>query len=124
MSKAMVVDDSRTIRIILTKMLSELGLEVCPAGDGKEGLEVAEREKGAFSVIMADWNMPEMNGLELVKRLRSDPRLASVPIVMITTETETRQVMAALEAGANEYVMKPFSRDIIADKLRLLGVIA
>ncbi len=124
MSKAMVVDDSRTIRIILTKMLSELGLEVCPAGDGKEALEVAEREKGAFSVIMADWNMPEMNGLELVKRLRSDPRLASVPIVMITTETETRQVMAALEAGANEYVMKPFSRDIIADKLRLLGVIA
>ena len=124
MSKAMVVDDSRTIRIILTKMLSELGLDVCPAGDGKEALEVAEREKGAFSVIMADWNMPEMNGLELVKRLRSDPRLASVPIVMITTETETRQVMAALEAGANEYVMKPFSRDIIADKLRLLGVIA
>jgi two-component system chemotaxis response regulator CheY len=124
MSKAMVVDDSRTIRIILTKMLSELGLDVCQAGDGKEALKVAEREKGAFSVIMADWNMPEMNGLELVKRLRSDPRLASVPIVMITTETETRQVMAALEAGANEYVMKPFSRDIIADKLRLLGVIA
>ncbi|MHB1959585.1 MAG: response regulator [Acidobacteriaceae bacterium] len=124
MTKAMVVDDSRTIRIILTKMLSELGFEVCPAGDGKEALEAAEREKGAFSVIMADWNMPEMNGLELVKRLRSDPRLASVPIVMITTETETRQVMAALEAGANEYVMKPFSRDIIADKLRLMGVIA
>lgn len=124
MTKAMVVDDSRTIRIILTKMLSELGFEVCPAGDGREALEVAEREKGAFSVIMADWNMLEMNGLELVKRLRSDPRLASVPIVMITTETETRQVMAALEAGANEYVMKPFSRDIIADKLRLLGVIA
>ncbi|MHB1674357.1 MAG: response regulator [Acidobacteriaceae bacterium] len=123
MSKAMVVDDSRTIRIILTKMLSDLGFEVCPAGDGKEALEVAEREKGAFSVIMADWNMPEMNGLELVKRLRSDPRLASVPIMMITTETETRQVMAALEAGANEYVMKPFSRDIIADKLRLLGVL-
>jgi two-component system chemotaxis response regulator CheY len=123
MSKAMVVDDSRTIRIILTKMLSELGFEVCPAGDGKEALEVVEREKGEFSAIMADWNMPEMNGLELVKRLRSDQRLASVPIMMITTETETRQVMAALEAGANEYVMKPFSRDIIADKLRLLGVL-
>lgn len=123
MSRAMVVDDSRTIRIILTKMLSELGFEVCPAGDGKEALEVVEREKGEFSAIMADWNMPEMNGLELVKRLRSDQRLASVPIMMITTETETRQVMAALEAGANEYVMKPFSRDIIADKLRLLGVI-
>jgi len=123
MSKAMVVDDSRTIRLILTKMLSELGFEVCPAADGKEALEVVEREKGGFSAIMADWNMPEMNGLDLVKRLRSDPRLSSVPIMMITTETETHQVMAALEAGANEYVMKPFSRDIIADKLRLLGVL-
>lgn len=123
MSKAMVVDDSRTIRIILTKMLSELGFEVCPAVGGKEALEVVERENGSFSAIMADWNMPEMNGLELVKQLRSDPRLSAVPIMMITTETETRQVMAALEAGANEYVMKPFSRDIIADKLRLLGVL-
>ena len=123
MFKAMVVDDSRTIRIILTKMLSELGFQVYPACDGKEALEVVEREKGKFSVIMADWNMPEMNGLELVKRVRSDRRLASVPIMMISTETETRQVMAALEAGANEYVMKPFSRDIIAGKLRLLGVL-
>jgi two-component system chemotaxis response regulator CheY len=104
-------------------MLSELGFEVCPAADGKEALEVVEREKGEFSAIMADWNMPEMNGLDLVKRLRSDLRLSSVPIMMITTETETHQVMAALEAGANEYVMKPFSRDIIADKLRLLGVL-
>ena len=123
MSKVMVVDDSRTIRIILTKMLTELGFEVCPAGDGKEALEVVGREQGSFSAIMADWNMPEMNGLELVKHLRSDPRLSAVPIMMITTETETRQVMAALEAGANEYVMKPFSRDIIADKLRLMGVL-
>lgn len=123
MSKAMVVDDSRTIRIILTKMLSELGFEVCQAGDGNEALEVVDRENAEFSAIMADWNMPEMNGLELVKRLRSDQRLASVPIMMITTETETHQVLAALEAGANEYVMKPFSRDIIADKLRLMGVL-
>ena len=84
---------------------------------------MVEREQGSFSAIMADWNMPEMNGLELVKHLRSDPRLSAVPIMMITTETETRQVMAALEAGANEYVMKPFSRDIIADKLRLMGVL-
>lgn len=123
MSKAMVVDDSRTIRIILTKMLTELGFEVFPAADGKEALEVVEREHGSFSAIMADWNMPEMNGLELVKQLRADSRLSAVPIMMITTETETRQVMAALEAGANEYVMKPFSRDIIAGKLRLMGVL-
>jgi two-component system, chemotaxis family, chemotaxis protein CheY len=123
MPKAMVVDDSRTIRIILTKMLIELGFEVCPAADGKEALQVVEREQGSFSTIMVDWNMPEMNGLELVKQMRSDPRLSAVCIMMITTETETRQVMAALQAGANEYVMKPFSRDIIADKLRLLGVL-
>lgn len=123
MPKAMVVDDSRTIRIILTKMLTDLGFEVCPAADGKEALQLVDREQGSFSTIMVDWNMPEMNGLDLVKQMRSDPRLSAVPIVMITTETETRQVMAALQAGANEYVMKPFSREIIADKLRLLGVL-
>jgi len=123
MPTAMVVDDSRTIRIILTKMLTDLGFEVCPAADGKEALQLVDREQGSFSTIMVDWNMPEMNGLDLVKQMRSDPRLSAVPIVMITTETETRQVMAALQAGANEYVMKPFSREIIADKLRLLGVL-
>ena len=123
MSKAMVVDDSRAIRMILSRTLGELGYEVCQAPNGKEALELADRENGHISLVLVDWNMPEMSGLELVKRLRADARYSSVPLMMVTTETEMPQVVAALEAGADEYVMKPFTRDTIADKLRIMGVI-
>jgi len=123
MSKAMVVDDSRTIRMILARTLGEFGYEVCQAPDGKEALAVMERENQSISLILVDWNMPEMNGLEFVKRLRADSRFTTVPLMMVTTETEMPQMFAALEAGANEYVMKPFTREMIADKLRILGVI-
>jgi two-component system chemotaxis response regulator CheY len=123
MPKAMVIDDSRAIRMILTNTLAELGYEVCQAANGKEALALAERESGTLSLILVDWNMPEMNGLEFIKRFRSDSRFSSVPLMMVTTETEMQQVSVALEAGANEYVMKPFTKEIIADKLRLMGVI-
>jgi len=123
MSKAMVIDDSRTTRMILANTLAELGYEVCQAPNGKEALAAVERENGSISLFLVDWNMPEMNGLEFVKHLRADPRFSSVPLMMVTTETEMRQMTAALEAGANEYVMKPFTKEIIADKLRLMGVI-
>ncbi len=123
MPKAMVIDDSRAIRMILTNTLAELGYEVCQAANGREGLALAERESGALSLILVDWNMPEMNGLDFIKCLRADSRFSSVPLMMVTTETEMQQVTVALEAGANEYVMKPFTKEIIADKLRLMGVI-
>jgi two-component system chemotaxis response regulator CheY len=76
-----------------------------------------------LSVILVDWNMPEMNGLDFVKTIRADPRYREVPLMMVTTETEIEQMYRALEAGANEYVMKPFTDEVIADKLRLLGVL-
>jgi len=123
MSKAMVIDDSRTIRMILASTLAELGYEVCQAANGKEALAAVEREKGAISLFLVDWNMPEMNGLEFVKQLRSDSRFSAIPLMMVTTETEIDQMVKALEAGANEYVMKPFTKEIITDKLRLMGVI-
>jgi len=123
MPKAMIVDDSKAIRMILSKTLEEVGYEVCTASNGEEALSVFERENGAVSLALVDWNMPRMNGLEFVRRLRSDPRYASVLLMMVTTETEVEQMMQALEAGANEYVMKPFTKEIIADKLRLLGAL-
>ena len=123
MSKAMVIDDSRAIRMILANTLTELGYDVCQAANGKEALAVAEHERENLSVILVDWNMPEMNGLDFVKNIRSDARFAAVPLMMVTTETEMEQVMTALAAGANEYVMKPFTKEIIADKLRLMGVV-
>jgi two-component system chemotaxis response regulator CheY len=70
-----------------------------------------------------DWNMPQMNGLDFVRHLRADPRNSSVVLMMVTTETEVDQMVKALAAGANEYVMKPFTKDIISDKLRMLGML-
>ena len=123
MSKALVVDDSKTIRIILGRILKDLGYEVCEAGNGKEALKVMESEKAAVSLVLADWNMPEMNGLELLKQLRQDPALASLKVIMVTTETELDHMVSALEAGANEYVMKPFTKDILREKLELVGIL-
>jgi two-component system, chemotaxis family, chemotaxis protein CheY len=123
MSKALVVDDSKTIRIILGRILKELGYEVCEAGNGIEALKVMESEKAAVSLVLADWNMPEMNGLELLKQLRQDPALASLKVIMVTTETELDHMVSALEAGANEYVMKPFTKDILKEKLELVGIL-
>jgi two-component system chemotaxis response regulator CheY len=123
MSKALVVDDSKTIRIIVGRTLKELGYEVCEAGNGKEALKVMASEKMAVNLVLADWNMPEMNGLELLKLLRQDPDLASLKVVMVTTETELDHMVSALAAGANEYVMKPFTKDILREKLELAGIL-
>lgn len=124
MSKALVVDDSKTIRIIIRRILIGLGYEVLEAGNGIQALEVMETDKAAIELVLADWNMPEMNGLELVKRLRQDPELASLKVMMVTTETEMSQMASALEAGANEYIMKPFTKDILKEKLELMGISA
>ena len=122
MAKALVVDDSKTMRTILGKMLVGIGYEVCQAGNGREALEVMDREYPDVSLVLADWNMPEMNGLELVEAVRADERLNGLRLMMVTTETEIAHIERALQAGANEYVMKPFSKEVIQEKLKLLGV--
>jgi len=122
MLKALVVDDSKTIRMIIRRILVELGYEVCEAGNGKEALDVLAAEKTAVSLVLADWNMPEVNGLELVKRLRQDPDYSSIKVIMVTTETEMDHMVSALKAGANEYVMKPFTKNILKEKLELIGI--
>ena len=124
MSKALVVDDSRTIRTIIKRILIDLGFQVCEAGNGVEALKVMEAEKNQIDLVLADWNMPEMNGLDLLKQLRQDPELASLKVIMVTTETELDNMVSALEAGANEYLMKPFTKDILTEKLELVGISA
>jgi two-component system, chemotaxis family, chemotaxis protein CheY len=121
MGKALVVDDSRAVRMILSRTLKEIGFEVREAANGREALAVIESEKAAVTLVLADWNMPEINGLELVKQLRQQPDLSSLVVVMVTTETELDQMVAALEAGANEYIMKPFTKDILIEKLQMVG---
>lgn len=102
--------------------MRELGFDVSEAANGREGLEEL-RAHGRPDVVLVDWNMPEVNGLEFVEAVRADEQYQTLPMMMVTTETEIDQMATALAAGANEYVMKPFTRDIIADKLQLLNLL-
>lgn len=118
--RALVVDDSRAIRLILARMLRGLGVEVTEASDGAEALSVID---GGLDpdVLLVDWNMPVLSGIDLIAALRRPPRSSLAKIIMVTTETELPQVIRALSAGADEYVMKPFTHEAILDKLHLLG---
>lgn len=118
--KALIVDDSRAIRLIMGKSLKGLGFDVAEAENGKVALDVLA-SSGPFDVAFFDWNMPEMDGFELLQNVRANARYGAMLVMMVTTETEIAQVTRALEAGANEYLMKPFTPDALADKLRLLG---
>jgi two-component system, chemotaxis family, chemotaxis protein CheY len=118
--KALVVDDSRAMRRIIGKYLTELGFEVHEAASGLEALVEAHKLEG-LSLVMLDWNMPEMDGRTLLLRLRAEPEFADLPIMMVTTESEMEQVEVALAAGASEYLMKPFDRQALLEKLLLLG---
>jgi len=120
--RALVIDDSRAMRTILGKMLRSIGFEVIEASDGREGLSQLECA-GKVDLALVDWNMPNMNGFEFVQAVRAEPIWDAIQLMMVTTETETDQVVKALEAGANEYVMKPFTRDVILEKLEILGLV-
>ena len=119
--KALVVDDSRAMRSIIGKYLRELGFEVFEAASGIQAL-VDIRKIDGISLVLVDWNMPEMDGYEFLQKVRTEPQFHDVPIMMVTTESEMEQVAVALEAGANEYLMKPFDKQGLLEKLVLLGV--
>jgi two-component system chemotaxis response regulator CheY len=119
--QALVIDDSRAMRLILTRMLTEMGCHVAEAANGREGL--AQLDAGLLpDVVLVDWNMPEMSGIEFVEAVRRPPYSSTSRLMMVTTETEVLQVARALDAGADEYVMKPFTKESIAEKLQLLGL--
>ena len=120
--KAMIVDDSRATRVILRKALEQQGFSVLEAGDGKQALERLT-ESGPLDLALVDWNMPVMTGYELIQALRAEKTFDAMSIMMVTTESEASQVQRALEAGANEYVMKPFSPEMLREKLLLLGLV-
>jgi len=119
--RALVLEDSRAMRIILKQILQSVGGTVEEAANGKEGLEkLKSMEKP--DIVLVDWNMPEMNGLDFVRAVRANPSYRQLPLMMVTTETESSQMVKALAAGANEYVMKPFTKDVIQEKLKILGI--
>jgi two-component system, chemotaxis family, chemotaxis protein CheY len=121
--QAMVIDDSRATRLILGRMLEQLGIEVAQAANGREALDQIGAGTGPGpGLFLVDWNMPEMSGIEFVQAIRRPPFSSEARIVMVTTETEAPQMIQALEAGADEYVMKPFTKESILSKLELLGL--
>jgi two-component system, chemotaxis family, chemotaxis protein CheY len=120
---ALIVDDSTTIGMILKAHLKKLGFEVTEAINGRDALERLT-EAGRVDLVMVDWNMPEMDGISFIKAVRAQAAYAGVPMMMVTTNTERDQIAIALDAGADEYIMKPFTADMIREKLELLGLIA
>ncbi len=120
----MVIDDSRAMRIILKRIVTKLGFETVEASNGREAVDFLHANDVMPDVALIDWNMPEMNGLEFVIAVRSQPRLRQMTLMMVTTESEQRQIVRALAAGAHEYIIKPFTPDAIEEKLALLGLVA
>lgn len=120
---ALIIDDSRAMRAILKRILTKLDFKTTEAAHGLEGLERL-KEHDDISIALVDWNMPEMNGYDFVKTVRADKDNHDIWLMMVTTETEMSRVVKAMAAGANEYVMKPFTDDVIIEKLRLLGLVA
>lgn len=115
--KLLVVDDSSTMRRIIKNTLSRLGYDqVLEGEDGVQGWN-ALNENTDVGMLITDWNMPEMNGLELVKKVRADARFADLPIIMVTTEGGKAEVITALKAGVNNYIVKPFTPQVLKEKL-------
>ena len=119
--KAIVVDDSKVSRGLIKRVLVSLGIECIEAGDGQEALKFL-RDSEPPDLAMLDWNMPIMNGYELVKAIRAERRYDAMRVIMCTSETETDQMHKALMAGADEYIMKPFTAEGVLSKLEMLGL--
>ena len=119
--RALVIDDSRAMRSILTGILEEIGFDVEQAKDAEDALSLLE-ESDRFELALVDWNLPEMSGLDLVKTVRNMSDLEDLRLMMVTTETELARVREALVAGADEYIMKPCDKEMLLEKLTLLGI--
>lgn len=119
--KALVVDDSRAMRAAMRRLMTELGFEVVEAGDGQEALDLLASRAAEIDVALVDWHMPNVDGLELVRRMQDERDSFRIRTMMVTAETDIRRVMEALRAGADEYLMKPVTRDALVEKLQILG---
>ncbi len=104
----------------MAKILADIGFTVDEAANGLEALDLIKKEK--ISLALVDWNMPEMNGCEFVQEVRKDSAYKDMRVIMVTAETAMNKIAEALEAGADEYIMKPFSKEMIVEKLALMGI--
>jgi two-component system, chemotaxis family, chemotaxis protein CheY len=115
--KILIVDDFATMRRIMKNILKQIGFtNIIEADDGTTAL--AELQKTAVDLIISDWNMPKMTGLDLLKAVRSTPNLKDLPFLMVTAEAQKQNVIDAVQAGVSNYVVKPFTAEAISDKLK------
>jgi two-component system chemotaxis response regulator CheY len=120
MKNCLIVDDSKVIRKVARHILETLDFDVDEAEDGREAL--ARVDARMPDVILLDWNMPVMSGMEFLRSLRRTPHAVQPKVVFCTTENDIGHIRAAIEAGADEYVMKPFDRETLESKLQIVGV--
>jgi len=111
------VDDSTATRLYIKRAVNVIGYEFLEAGDGKEGMEVIEREEGRIDLILLDWHMPVMSGIEMLEALKSDDRYRHIPISMVTVEVEREEIQKAIDMGATNYLIKPFSQENLIGKI-------
>ena len=119
--RALIVDDSRFVRGFLRGLLEEKGIECEEAADGQAGLDLLHAGQ-TFDLALLDWNMPVMNGFDMLKELRAEG-FSGIKVMMVTTEAENDFILRALDAGADEYLMKPFDDDALKEKLAMLGLV-
>lgn len=114
--RILLVDDSNTMRRIQKNTLTGLGLtDVIEAEDGAEA--VRKVQAGGIDLVLMDWNMPNMSGIEALKAIRANPASAGVPVIMVTSESEKSKILEAVQAGATNYIVKPFTADVLQEKI-------
>ena len=121
MKSCLIVDDSKVIRKVARRILEELSFEIQEAVDGQDALDSCKANMP--DAILLDWNMPVMNGIEFLQELRQTEGGGEPIVVFCTTENDLAHIRAAIQAGANEYIMKPFDRDIIEAKFTQVGLV-
>ncbi|RJP55218.1 MAG: chemotaxis protein CheY [Deltaproteobacteria bacterium] len=114
--KFLVVDDFSTMRRIVKNILKQLGYEdIEEAEDGVNAY--AKLKNGGFGFVVSDWNMPNMDGMQLLEKIRNDPELKDTPFLMVTAEAEKHKVVEAIKAGVNNYIVKPFTAELLKEKM-------
>ncbi len=117
-TRILVVDDMSTMRKLVIKALKEIGFtDIVEATDGALGWEALSSAGGQIGLVVSDWNMPNCSGLDFLKRVRSDGRFKSLPFVLLTAESDKAQVVEALTAGVSSYIIKPFTAEMLIQKL-------
>jgi len=118
--RALVIDDFEPIRSLMAEILTGIGFTVDEAASGLEALDMIKKEK--IDVAFVDWNIPEIDGCEFIQEVRKNSAYKDMRMIMVTAETAMNKIAKALEAGADEYIMKPFTKEMIVEKLALIGI--